>query len=270
MKHNSSVLYGLASVLAICFTVTPAQSADNFNDGNDNGWTRYEPLAPHGAPGTFTFPIGPDPLGAGYRIQAPASPDPATLGPARAGSFRLDDVSQPGQTFLLGTASIVLTDWDNAISQSFGVMGFVRELGLGTLDGYLFSYSTSGLLSLSRMDNEELTTLATASLSLDPSLVYRFNLDLSRDSIGTFLTGTVYERHDLLNPISFMRTLDSTSAYSSGFNGLYLWNDDGGPVDATFDQFEAGVVPEPSTLSILGLAGLSGLWFARRRRISSR
>src|SRR5262249_36264177 len=55
---------------------------DDFNDGNDDGWTRYSPLAPFGAPGTFSFPSG------GYRIQAAPSPDLAALGPGRAGSAR--------------------------------------------------------------------------------------------------------------------------------------------------------------------------------------
>src|SRR5438045_8216546 len=59
-----------------------AQS-DDFNDGNDNGWTRYDPLgdAGVGPQATFTFPDG------GYRIRATKSPLlPAQAGVARAGS----------------------------------------------------------------------------------------------------------------------------------------------------------------------------------------
>src|SRR5947209_6351699 len=63
-----------------------AQS-DNFNRGNDSGWTRYDALGGLGVgpQATFTFPHG------GYRMQAtkdPLLPDQA--GPARAGTFRAD------------------------------------------------------------------------------------------------------------------------------------------------------------------------------------
>src|SRR2546430_9566807 len=70
-------------VVALCCLLSlgaRAQISDNFDDGNDGGWTRYDPLAPFGAPATFSFPNG------GYRIQAPASPDPVVLGTGRAGS----------------------------------------------------------------------------------------------------------------------------------------------------------------------------------------
>ena len=38
-------------VLAGCFAATHAATFDDFNDGNDDGWTRYDPI-----PGTFSFP----------------------------------------------------------------------------------------------------------------------------------------------------------------------------------------------------------------------
>src|SRR2546428_716119 len=60
------------------------QFYDDFSSGTDAGWTHLEPLSSFGAPGMFTFPNG------GYRLQASASPNPSTLGPARAGSLRLD------------------------------------------------------------------------------------------------------------------------------------------------------------------------------------
>src|ERR1043165_7265892 len=72
--------------LSVCLAASTAGAptfSDNFNAGNDANFSRYQPLSTFGAPGTFTFPGGNT-----YRIAAAASPQPATLGPGRAGSFR--------------------------------------------------------------------------------------------------------------------------------------------------------------------------------------
>ncbi len=44
---------------------------DDFNDGDDGGWSRYLPLEAFGAAATFSFPDGNS-----YRIQSAASPSP--------------------------------------------------------------------------------------------------------------------------------------------------------------------------------------------------
>jgi len=62
-----------------------AQFNDNFDDGNDSGWTRLEPLKPHGGTTAFTFPAGNS-----YRMTSGASPAPAVLGQSRVGSYRPD------------------------------------------------------------------------------------------------------------------------------------------------------------------------------------
>src|SRR5258708_1996342 len=82
--------------------------SDNFNDGNDTGWTHFEPLAPFGAPGTFSFP------NADYRIQATASPD-AMLGPGRAGSLRQDaSTSAPTRWGLLRATYVAgMSRWNS-------------------------------------------------------------------------------------------------------------------------------------------------------------
>src|SRR6266478_2668357 len=102
---------------------------DDFNDGDDSGWTRYEPLAAAGAPGIFSFPNGT------YRIQASPSPDPASLGPGRAGTFRADQVYSD---FII---AFDLVGWDNSLNQSFGTMARASASGPGSLSGYLFTYS---------------------------------------------------------------------------------------------------------------------------------
>src|SRR5580765_2305954 len=64
-----------------------AQLSDDFNDGNDDGWTRYDPISTGGFPAQnqWTFPSG------GYRLQAAATPS-APLGPGRVGSLRQTNV----------------------------------------------------------------------------------------------------------------------------------------------------------------------------------
>jgi hypothetical protein len=50
----------------------------NFNNGNDNGLTRYDPLAPYGSNSTFTFPVlGPG--NDGYQLSPGHRPTPTTL-----------------------------------------------------------------------------------------------------------------------------------------------------------------------------------------------
>src|SRR5437667_7212288 len=72
------VVVGLG--LALCSLPSGVEAQfDDFNDGDDQGWTHVSPLAPFGVPGVFTVTNG------GYRIQTTRpSPNPASLGPPRA------------------------------------------------------------------------------------------------------------------------------------------------------------------------------------------
>src|SRR5688500_3349730 len=60
--------------------------SDNFNDGNDFGWSRYVPAdtPPGNAPATFSFPAN-SPEGLAYQLFEQAPTDD-TLGPARVAS----------------------------------------------------------------------------------------------------------------------------------------------------------------------------------------
>src|SRR5437867_10071288 len=80
--------FSLAAVVLLTFGLACALQAqsDNFDDGNDQGWTHYDPIkvAVGSDRGTWTFPSG------AYRIQSLASPAPSTLGPGRIASLRTD------------------------------------------------------------------------------------------------------------------------------------------------------------------------------------
>jgi len=225
---------------------------DDFNDGNDAGWTRYDPLAPFGAAATFSFP------GGGYRIQAPTSPLPGVVGPGRAGGFRPDTGSA---NFLLG---VDLVGWDDTLEQGFGLVARGGELGLGTGDGYWMHYITRipqspgvGALVLDRIDNEIPLILGVAPIKLDPTQDYR----LVFTGVGTLLTGQIFSLSDLTIPLVTLMATDS--AYTSGVAGLLVSDLNvgvNGPADATFDNFQASSVAAPSGLAlfVIGMLALMG------------
>jgi len=210
-------------------------------------------LAQFGAPGIYSFPSG------GYRIQATASPDPAALGPGRAGSLR-SDLNIMGN-FLAGAD---LVDWDNNLSQSFGVFGRITGPGFGTTRGYAFTYSTAGLLAISVINNETLTTLTSEAYRLNPAKDYH----LTFSATGRDFAGELFELPPEGGriPVAVIGISDST--YSSGVTGLGVFSNVGsGVADATFDNYQAFtfIVPEPRTWSILTI-GATGLLYAAARR----
>jgi hypothetical protein len=224
--------------------VARAQS-DDFNDGNDTGWTRSSPLAPYGAGGTFTFPTG------GYRIQAPASPSrvnpPGDLGPGRAGSFLT------GNSYTTFAVAVDVVDWNNSLNQAFGILARTANLGLGTTRGYAFTFATNGTIDITRVTNEATTNIATAPITLNPTHDYR--LVFTGDDAG-LLVGNVYDLADLTASLATAFVTDTT--YASGFNGVFVFDNTSAPntnpADATFDNYFAGAtlpVPEPTTATTL-------------------
>jgi hypothetical protein len=222
---------------------------DDFNDANDAGWTRYSPLEEMGAGGVYDFPDG------GYRIQAQQSPLPAIVGPGRAGSFRVDDVYSSFYT------SVDVVDWNDALDQSFGFLSRVKEPGLGTTDGYAFTYSTDGpSIDISLVTNEGVAgTLASFEVVLDPAKDYR----LVFEGDGPTLTGSVFDLADLSTPVASVTATDSV--YPEGINGVFVFDNSGGPgtADATFDNYVAAV-PEPGAAGLL--AALAAVGLRRQRR----
>jgi hypothetical protein len=240
----------LLLVPLLCFLASPALAQTfNFNAGNDTGFTRYSPLAPFGAAGTFSFPDG------GYRIQAPGSPDPASFGPGRAGSFA------NANSYTTFTTSVDLVDWDNNLDQAFGILARTTTVGLGTTNGYAFTYATDGpSIDISKVTGEQASNLGSADVTLDPSRDYRLVFQGS----GNSLVGTVYDLADLTTPLATATATDD--AYTSGVNGVFVFDNSATkdqPADATFDNLSASnQVPEPTALSLLLLAPL----LRRRRR----
>ena len=125
MKNSSLSFWRIQSAAAILsgiLTITSPVSAQHFdfNDGTLNGLAKYDPLALFGAGANYSFVSG------ALQIQVPASPNPALVGPARAGVF------VPNLDVGLFKVSVDLVNWDNNLLQSIGLMGRVGQVGLGT------------------------------------------------------------------------------------------------------------------------------------------
>lgn len=260
MKKNPAPLSRSNLVVGLCLVLSPVVTAalpliDDFNDGNDVGWTRYEPLVSFGTGGSWTFPSG------GYRIQAPTpSPDPSVLGPARVGSLRNDE------TITDAVVSWDVVSWNPSLAyQTFGGLARISAAGLGTSNGYALTYTASdNTLNLLLLKNEAFTVLKDGPITLDVAKDYRFVFTLN----GTALHGQVFDLTDLVHPLVTVSSIDAT--YASGVTGLIVADNSGlgtETADATFDNFKISTpvlllkdfTYDPATgaseVSIVGMAG---------------
>jgi hypothetical protein len=258
-------LAGLAAIAVLCSAATAcADIFADFNQGNDAGFTHYDPLAPFGSGTTYTFPVlGPG--NDGYRLTSNPSADPGNLGVARVGSLRLD------QSFADFRISVDLVTWDPTLHQGFGVAARASQIGLGTSNAYYLFYNpgtgfAQAELDMNRIDGEQPSVVVGVNLNrLDPKAGYR----LVFTGIGSTLTGQIFALSNLNNPLATVTLKDST--YKTGFTGILatgLIGDVNTPVDATFDNFGVQSVPEPTSMALflIGLAlPVAGAW-ARRRR----
>lgn len=230
------------SLFTACVVTAVPPFADDFNDGNDNGWLHYDPLGGLGAGGvgTWSFPTG------AYRLQATAASLPQTTGPARVGSYRTN-------VFAEFEARMDVMHWPANLDQLFGVTSRVREPGAGTTDGYTFAYETrigraaTGRLQILRLLNEQSTVLASTDMNLTQGRQYRFIFT----GLLTELKGQVF---DLTNTTTAVATLTATDAtYTTGTSGFFVYDTGTGgnhPVDITVDNISAGPPSPKLTITV--------------------
>jgi hypothetical protein len=245
--NTTKSLIRVAYLCAMAFashTTNALAESDDFDDGNDVGWTRYSPLSAFGAGGVFSFPAG------GYRIQTTApSPNPTALGPARAGTYRSTSYTD----FYI---SVDIVNWNDALPQAAGILARVGTPGLGTTTGYAFTWdrgttSTSGDMDISRITAEAATGAsgqqsANDSYHFVPGRTYRL-VFIGR---GSLLEGRLYEFPDLTTPKVIVTANDNT--YPSGVSGLVVFDNSATAnnlTDTTFDNF-VNLDVEPPTLKI--------------------
>jgi hypothetical protein len=227
--------------------------SDDFNDGNAQGWAQHDPLNV----GNFSFPGGNS-----YRLQAGASPNLNVLGPGRIAAFRNDLNLTDFQI------SVDAIDWlEN--NQFFGILARTRQIGLGTLDAYLLSYSPGWFtnapyarFAIDRLDNEGRTRLIEQRFDpLDTDHQYRFVFSGNGDQ----LSGALY---DLANPNELVLPLLITSdaTYTAGVPGIVVVGSlvNNALSDATFDNFVVNVPEASSGTLIMWLALI--LFRVNRRR----
>jgi len=217
--------------------------SDDFNDGDDIGWVRHDPLSRV----TFSFPSD-DFGGKAYRMQSAASPN-ASFGPGRASATRTNSY---GDFY----AAFDLAAWDDSLNQSFGLIFRAGNIGLGTTTGYVLNYDPQqsaggrGQIQINAVTNEIPLdpTLATANLTLQTARRYRCVLT----AVGSDFTTQVYDLNDLTYPLVSFRANDT--AYLSGVVGLfnlYRGNSPTDPIagrsDSTFDNY---LVSEAAPFSV--------------------
>jgi hypothetical protein len=232
--------------LALCAgSVGALAQSDNFNDGNDNGWTHYDPLyIPPLNLGPQTSFICADGT---YRIKGSATPDIMQLGPGRGGSF----ITTATYTNFYVSADVV--SWDTNVHQIFGVCARISDIGLQSTKGYLFDLDTSrptgGDLDIARIDNEAGTTIESGGgvVTLTPGASYRFVFLGEGPEMHAFL----FHLPDTVIPIAHVWATDA--GYESGYSGLLVADEPNtSPMDivapdATFDNYyAANVIPPPA------------------------
>ncbi len=231
--------------LALCCALAGAATnlfaqTDDFDDGNDTGWTRYDPLAAFGLRATYSFPNG------AYRIQTTYLTGMAE-NPGRAGTVLPDVYSN-------FYASVDIINWDDTLPQSFGLLARVGTVGLQTTTGYAFTWdrgnptnATAGDVDISTITGEApdgVSVTGSDKIHFETGKTYRM-VFIGR---GAVLEGRVYELPDVTTPVLVVEGFDET--YPSGQNGMVVFDNSGGQnkTDATFDNFFATDIEQPRLL----------------------
>ena len=274
-SHLCHIFGGVAAALSLMVSPTIQAQSDNFDDGDDVGWTHFTPAA-----STFSFPASSQ-GGLGYKIET------INLAPAGRVASILSGSSIPDFT-----VSVDLVDWSNPLRQEMGVMARVQPGPWAGLlpSGYSFIYvnrfsSGSGGTDQLRIYKEgpAIHTLLTGSggqfaqgaLINPPPNPASGDYRLVFSGYGNLLSGQIIDLNTML-PMSFSTGGLSETNTLWAVDGTYTTGQAGviavagaivAPVvNPTFDNFS--VVPEPSMLALTGL-GLVALAVRNVRRFKN-
>jgi hypothetical protein len=226
---------------------------DNFSDNNDTASPAWTHLSGYvGSSGQAW-----DASGGVYRFTAPNN-----------GAESLGFIgSYTGAAFADGTvAADIVSFQDDPVAQG-GVFGvgarFNGANGPGQLTGYGYAYepfaaSGVGEMVLYKINSGiDVDDLGAQPIILDPAKDYRLVLEV----VGDQLHGQVI---DLETGEVVAERTATDATYASGYSGLFAYSQDPiPPVDVSWDNFAADIVPEPGAGLVLGLGAAALL---RRRR----
>jgi hypothetical protein len=214
----------LAFLVLVAFPVLLHAQTDDFNDGNDTGWARFNPI------GVGSFSV----VNGAYRLRTSPSPDPVNFGPGRAGALRAD---VPYTDFYV---TVDIVDWDTNVNQAFGILARCTEIGPGTTDGYAMTWDAGGRdLDISIFTNERPASVpgqANGPANLIPGRSYRMVFM----GQGIRLTGEIYDISNLDTPLASIAA--DSDRWPSGVNGLIVYDNSSaanGTTDTSFDNYFA-------------------------------
>jgi hypothetical protein len=264
-------MFSSLTALAVGLTCLAGASSamaqvDDFNDGNDTGWTRYDPGsqltllgAPFNVPGNYSLPSG------GYRLKGFAFPGMFGAGPVRMGSYR-NDVNYSN-----GRAAVDLASWDQSLKQAFGLLFHAKNLYLGGTEGYTINYNNEvGDFQINLVYAESPTTLGTATFLVDPNTgPYR----IEAEGYGSLMVARLLRASDPGNPILSVIANDGT--YPDGKSGVFTYDDGPAPdmelgCDVTFDNYAASAPAHyaPIVTELQPRAGSSGAAIPPQMKVS--
>jgi hypothetical protein len=243
------VLTAIVSVLSLAAAASAQWVLiDDFNDGNDEGWTHQDLLA--------STPWGPtiyDASSFEYHISSTA-PIPLLNEYVFTGSYWTESAVNPvySEGFLRTTVRS-----ENLATH----MGTVMRWDFEALSGYGFGADNmNDTIVIARLDAGELITLAGAPFTLEVGR----NYIMEAGTNGPNLSLKVWAEGGSVPPNPQVTWVDAT--YALGAFGLYVVNQTqasggvGGPFSGYYD--DVYFIPEPASLVMLAL---SGLMLARRR-----
>ena len=235
----------------------PPCTFDDFNGGNDTGWTHYAPVNPS----YFLFPTA---WGSGaYQLWSPAGD---SSNPGRIGSYRMDE---PIRTNFHVEADLV--NWSENKGQYMGVMARVQSVPTdGTFPGgyaLVLRVSATGYRWDDKLLIQKINTGTTQPTDLSGANDQGYNISngiiypapgsnvyrLVFWSEGIFLKGQVIEKSTgaplmfydgFGNMTNVLWATDPGSTYASGRSGLFSYvrivASTAQGVDPTFDNFYSG------------------------------
>lgn len=235
LKVATQVASLLLTLLATLPTNPLRAQSDNFDDGDDAGWTRYD----RGGTATFSFPNG------GYRIQASSLSGGSEQDKAQVFSYRSPDYTD----FYV---SVDLKAWDNEVRSAIGLIFRTSSIGPNSTAGYSMYWTPAiggggnRVFSIYLFASDQPFTAVCATIvTLDTNRTYR----MVATGTGDFLEGRLYDLADLTQPVAYISGHDSF--FPSGKCGVFGYSRNNTSFDVTFDNYFASNAP-PAGVALPG------------------